>query len=119
MTPLRMLYNPVCTSWFTITSPTPTAIYTLSLHDALPISKTYPGRMPADTSTTTAADSAPAQAAPDLRIQVAPGASMPTRAHTDDAGLDLASAEDLEIPPGGRALVASGLDVAPLPSSVG
>src|SRR5690625_3940794 len=75
--------------------------------------------MPADTSTTTAADSAPAQAAPDLRIQVAPGASMPTRAHTDDAGLDLASAEDLEIPPGGRALVDTGLAVALPPGTVG
>ncbi|HJB11653.1 MAG TPA: dUTP diphosphatase [Candidatus Brachybacterium merdavium] len=75
--------------------------------------------MPADTSTTTAADSASAQAAPDLRIQVAPGASMPTRAHTDDAGLDLASAEDLEIPPGGRALVDTGLAVALPPGTVG
>src|SRR5699024_5770493 len=81
--------------------------------------KTYPGRMPADTSTTTAAGSAPAQAAPDLRLQVAPGASLPPRAHTDDAGLDLASAEDLEIPPGGRALVDTGLAVALPPGTVG
>lgn len=75
----------------------------------------YPGRMPADTSTAPAPDPADAQDAPDLRIQVAPGASMPTRAHPGDAGLDLASAEDLEIPPGGRALVDTGLAVA-LPS---
>lgn len=44
---------------------------------------------------------------------------MPTRAHADDAGLDLACAQDLEIPPGGRALVDTGLTVALPPGTVG
>lgn len=80
---------------------------------------TYPGRMPADTSTTPAQDAAPQQTASDLRIKVAPGVAMPSRAHADDAGLDLASAEELELPAGGRALVDTGIAIALPPGTVG
>lgn len=66
---------------------------------------------------TTAAPSAPT-AAP-LRIRRNGDARMPQRAHADDAGLDLASAEDLVIPPGGRALVDTGLAIALPPGTVG
>lgn len=79
----------------------------------------YPGRMPADTSTAPAQDAVPQETASDLRIRVAPGAAMPSRAHADDAGLDLASAEELEIPPGGRALVDTGIAIALPPGTVG
>jgi dUTP pyrophosphatase len=41
-----------------------------------------------------------------------PGMPLPARAHPGDAGLDLRSAVDLEVPPGGRALVPTGLAVA-------
>jgi len=44
---------------------------------------------------------------------------MPHRAHPDDAGLDLASAEELVIPAGGRALVDTGLALALPPGTVG
>ena len=44
---------------------------------------------------------------------------MPQRTHADDAGLDLASAEELVIPPGGRALVDTGLAIALPPGTVG
>lgn len=54
-----------------------------------------------------------------LRIRPAPGAAMPRRAHADDAGLDLTSAEDLEIPAGGRALVDTGISLALPPGTVG
>ena len=37
---------------------------------------------------------------------------MPTRAYTGDAGLDLAACERVELPPGERALVGTGLAVA-------
>lgn len=50
-----------------------------------------------------------------VQIRLEPGTPMPERAHADDAGLDLTSNEDLEIPPGGRALVDTGIAVA-LPS---
>ena len=40
------------------------------------------------------------------------GAQLPTAAHDGDAGLDLRSIEDVEIPPGGRRLVKTGLRVA-------
>ncbi|WP_193106435.1 dUTP diphosphatase [Brachybacterium sp. FME24] len=77
--------------------------------------------MPAEPDTQTAvADGAPAPTdAPPLRIRPAPGASMPSRAHADDAGLDLASAEDVEIPAGGRALVDTGISLALPPGTVG
>jgi dUTP pyrophosphatase len=41
-----------------------------------------------------------------------PNAPLPTRAHPGDAGLDLASAVDVEIRPGERALVPTGIAVA-------
>ena len=37
---------------------------------------------------------------------------MPTRAHDGDAGVDLYSAEDVELAPGRRALVSTGIAVA-------
>jgi dUTP pyrophosphatase len=41
-----------------------------------------------------------------------PDAVLPTRAYAGDAGLDLAAAERVELPPGERALVPTGLAVA-------
>ena len=57
--------------------------------------------------------------APALRIRRSPAVPMPRRAHPDDAGLDLASAEEVEIPAGGRALVDTGLAVALPEGTVG
>ena len=57
--------------------------------------------------------------APTLRIRRSGATPLPHRAHSDDAGLDLASAEELVIPPGGRALVDTGLAIALPPSTVG
>ena len=37
---------------------------------------------------------------------------MPERAHAGDAGYDLRSVEEAELPPGGRALVGTGISVA-------
>lgn len=39
-------------------------------------------------------------------------ATLPVRAYVGDAGLDLAAAERVELPPGARALVGTGLAVA-------
>ena len=39
-------------------------------------------------------------------------ARLPERAYADDAGLDLAACERVELPPGGRAVVPTGLAVA-------
>ncbi|HEX7350093.1 dUTP diphosphatase [Brachybacterium sp.] len=83
---------------------------------------------PADTRTgaenpTPAAEASPSGAPtehmPSLRIRRAPAVPMPRRAHPDDAGLDLASAEELVIPAGGRALVDTGLALALPPGTVG
>jgi dUTP pyrophosphatase len=41
-----------------------------------------------------------------------PEAPLPSFARTGDAGLDLASAVDVDVPPGGRALVPTGVAVA-------
>jgi dUTP pyrophosphatase len=41
-----------------------------------------------------------------------PDARTPAAAYSGDAGLDLASVEELTIPPGGRAVVGTGLAVA-------
>jgi dUTP diphosphatase len=41
-----------------------------------------------------------------------PQAKLPSAAHPGDAGLDLASVVDIEIGPGGRAMVRTGLAVA-------
>lgn len=54
-----------------------------------------------------------------LRIRRDGSAPLPHRAHPDDAGLDLASAEEVVIPPGGRALVDTGLALALPPGTVG
>ena len=62
---------------------------------------------------------APAPEAPSLRIRRSQAVPLPHRAHPDDAGLDLASAEELEIPAGGRALVDTGLAVALPAGTVG
>lgn len=49
----------------------------------------------------------------DLAFQrIDPGAELPGYAHPGDAGLDLRSAVDLEVGPGQRALVPTGLAVA-------
>lgn len=41
-----------------------------------------------------------------------PGAKLPTRAHSDDAGLDLYSVEECILAPGGRRAVKTGIAVA-------
>lgn len=41
-----------------------------------------------------------------------PGIPLPTRAHPGDAGVDLCSTTDLELPPGRRQLVGTGIAVA-------
>lgn len=43
---------------------------------------------------------------------LAPSARVPERAHVGDAGYDLRSVEEAELPPGGRALVGTGVSVA-------
>src|SRR5699024_3051332 len=77
-----------------------------------PLRTTYPGSMSVDQTVPGSARPAPAPDAPALRIRRSPAVPMPRRAHPDDAGLDLASAEEVEIPAGGRALVDTGLAVA-------
>lgn len=48
-----------------------------------------------------------------------PDLPPPTYAHPGDAGADLVAAQDVEIPPGGRALVRTGIAVALPPGYVG
>ena len=48
-----------------------------------------------------------------------PDAQLPSRAHHDDAGLDLRSIEDVEIPPGERRRVRTGLRLAIPPGHAG
>ena len=45
-------------------------------------------------------------------IRVDPEAVLPERAHPDDAGLDLRSAVDVEVGPGERSMVPTGIAVA-------
>jgi dUTP pyrophosphatase len=45
-------------------------------------------------------------------VRLDPGLPVPARAHPDDAGLDLHCATDVEIAPGERALVGTGVSVA-------
>ena len=80
----------------------------------------YPVPMSVDHADLTPGGAAPSDpAAAPLRIRRSGEARMPQRAHADDAGLDLASAEELVIPPGGRALVDTGLAIALPPGTVG
>lgn len=52
-------------------------------------------------------------AEPELRVQrLDPSVSLPAYAHDGDAGLDLAAAEHVDLEPGGRAAVRTGLAVA-------
>lgn len=44
--------------------------------------------------------------------RLVPEASMPERAHAGDAGYDLRSVEEVDLAPGGRALVRTGISVA-------
>src|SRR5215207_4475920 len=44
--------------------------------------------------------------------RLVPDAGIPERAHPGDAGYDLRSVEEAELPPGGRALVRTGISVA-------
>ncbi|HET7269704.1 MAG TPA: dUTP diphosphatase [Rubrobacter sp.] len=44
--------------------------------------------------------------------RLVPEARMPERAHAGDAGYDLRSVEQVDLPPGGRALVRTGISVA-------
>ena len=48
-----------------------------------------------------------------------PSVPLPTYAREDDAGLDLRAAHDVTLPPGGRALVGTGLAVAIPPGHAG
>jgi dUTP diphosphatase len=49
----------------------------------------------------------------ELRVRrVRPGATLPTRAYDADAGIDLATCERVELGPGERAVVPTGLAVA-------
>jgi len=48
-------------------------------------------------------------------LRLVPKARVPERAHAGDAGYDLRSVEEMELVPGGRALVRTGISVA-LPS---
>jgi dUTP pyrophosphatase len=45
-------------------------------------------------------------------VRLDPGLPLPARAHHGDAGVDLYSAEDVELAPGHRALVGTGIAVA-------
>jgi dUTP pyrophosphatase len=51
--------------------------------------------------------------APELPVRrLRPGAMLPRRAHPGDAGLDLVAAEAVELAPGARAAVPTGLAIA-------
>lgn len=55
-----------------------------------------------------------------LRVaRLSPTATLPTRAHADDAGLDLHADEALTLEPGERALVGTGIALALEPGTVG
>lgn len=44
--------------------------------------------------------------------RLSPRAKAPARAHAGDAGFDLAAAEEAVLPPGGRAVVGTGISIA-------
>jgi dUTP pyrophosphatase len=51
--------------------------------------------------------------APELPVRrLDPGLPLPAYAHPGDAGADLCAAEEVELPPGGRATVGTGVAVA-------
>ncbi len=52
-------------------------------------------------------------------VRLRPDAVAPSRAYPDDAGLDLVACDRLEIPPGGRATVGTGISVAIPPGHAG
>lgn len=54
-----------------------------------------------------------------LPVLLADGAVLPARAHAEDAGLDLCASEDVQLPPGGRALVGTGIRLALPAGTVG
>jgi len=55
----------------------------------------------------------PAAAAADVLIKrVDPGVPLPSYAHPGDAGADLVTAEDVELAPGARAVVPTGIAIA-------
>lgn len=49
---------------------------------------------------------------PVMPVVLSEHAVLPSRAHPGDAGADLCSSQNLQIPPGGRALVPTGVSVA-------
>lgn len=51
--------------------------------------------------------------------RLSPGARAPARAHDGDAGFDLAAAGEAVLPPGGRAVVGTGISVAVPPGYAG
>lgn len=52
-------------------------------------------------------------------FQIDPSLPLPTRAHPDDAGIDLYSAEDVTLAPGERQLVGTGIAMAVPAGQVG
>ena len=55
-----------------------------------------------------------------LRVRrLHPAATLPARAHADDAGLDLCAVERVELRPGDRALVATGIAIELPPGHAG
>jgi len=55
----------------------------------------------------------PATAAADVLVKrVDPGVPLPSYAHPGDAGADLVTAEDVELAPGARAVVPTGIAIA-------
>lgn len=46
-----------------------------------------------------------------IKIKLEPGAKLPTRAHTKDAGLDIYAAEDAILRPGSHATIETGVHV--------
>lgn len=58
----------------------------------------------------------------DVRValkRLAPDLPVPSYAHPGDAGADLTAARDVELPPGGRAVVPTGVAIALPPGYVG
>jgi dUTP diphosphatase len=61
----------------------------------------------------TSRDPGPASDRPEILIQrLDPGLPLPQRAHPGDAGADLFAAQDVELAPGQRAMVATGVAIA-------